>query len=439
MKKGIFDWFTFYSLARKRSFFAVAAVVVGFALLAGLSYTILDTSVTVSSTISLVNNLQTDGSLQAEKDKNDISESIARNSVALIQSDNVLKQAMDLSKITKSVSDFSKGVKVSRVDESNVIEITVTYNDPTRAANAANNLAQVACEEIQRRNTSPPVTATVLDRADTPSSKGKLISAVKKGFFGGVLGLICFLAVIFFLAIKDYTIRNFRLFCKTAKVDLLGILPAGQRPTSRQISESIRNVRAAFRAQIGDGKRVLLCSVDVQEGRAVVASGLANALADSGNKVLLIDADMRTSHIRSRLRVDSVYGLADVLLGKCSIADAIVPSTDYLDVICAATTYVEKPSDLLDCPVTLEMLEILSRRYDYILIDAPSVNSYGDAAALANKCDCSILVARYGKTRVDAALDALTVLKNTSARMLGIVANDVPSQYLPKQSSAKDD
>ena len=80
MKKGIFDWFTFYSLARKRSFFAVAAVVVGFALLAGLSYTILDTSVTVSSTISLVNNLQTDGSLQAEKDKNDISESIARNS-----------------------------------------------------------------------------------------------------------------------------------------------------------------------------------------------------------------------------------------------------------------------------------------------------------------------------------------------------------------------
>lgn len=87
----------------------MATVVVGFALLAGLSYTILDTSVTVSSTISLVNNLQTDGSLQAEKDKNDISESIARNSVALIQSDNVLKQAMDLSKITKAYLTFPKG------------------------------------------------------------------------------------------------------------------------------------------------------------------------------------------------------------------------------------------------------------------------------------------------------------------------------------------
>lgn len=92
---------------------------------------------------------------------------------------------MTEAKIFMDTASFARGVTVKRIDDSNALKITITYSDGVKAANMANQLATIGSDEIQRRFTSPPVSATVLDRASAPSTTTAMVKAVTKGFARG--------------------------------------------------------------------------------------------------------------------------------------------------------------------------------------------------------------------------------------------------------------
>ena len=163
--------------------------------------------------------------------------------------------------------------------------------------------------------------------------------------------------------------------------------------------ESVRILRAAVKHAAGsDAKCLLICSTGPKEGRSMIASGLALAFAETQDRVLLIDADMRSAHIRSRLRVDSVNGLSDVLTARVSIDKAIAKVNNHLDVICSTSSFVENPSALLESTAMYALLDSLRPKYDRILVDAPNANNFADACAVSAACDACVLVARYEKT-----------------------------------------
>ena len=436
---GIFSLASYASQVRRRSVFAILAMLVGFAVMAFLSYAILDKNVTVSSSIMLVNNLATDGSVAAEAQKAELTEEIAKDSVAIVSSLDVVDRAMTEAKIYMDTASFAKGVRVTRIDDSNALKITITYSDGVKAANMANQLATIGSDEIQRRFTSPPVSATVLDRAAAPSTTASLVKAVTKGFAGAILGMLFYLGFLFYFQIKDNFIRDFKKFCASRGTALLGILPAGEKGLDRRpgepVPESVRILRTAVRHAAGnDGKCLLICSTGPKEGRSTIASGLALAFSETEERVLLIDADMRSAHIRSRLRVDSVNGLSDVLTARVSIDKAVARVNEHLDVICSTSSFVENPSALLDSTAMYALLDALRSKYDRILVDAPNANSFADACSVSAACDGCILVGRYEKTRVDAADDAILKLQNSGGKLIGLIANAVPQIYRKKQT-----
>ena len=220
---------------------------------------------------------------------------------------------------------------------------------------------------------------------------------------------------------------------------MLGVLPSTEKPLDKRpgegMPESVRILRTAVKHAAGsDGKCLLICSTGPKEGRSMIASGLALAFAETQDRVLLIEADMRSAHIRSRLRVDSVNGLSDVLTARVSIDKAIAKVNDHLDVICSTSSFVENPSTLLESTAMYALLDSLRPKYDRILVDAPNANNFADACAVSAACDACVLVARYEKTRIDAADDAILKLQNSGGNLLGLIANDVPQAYRKKQT-----
>ena len=253
---GIFSFASYASQVRRRSIFAILAMFVGFAVMAFLSYAVLDKNVTVSSSIMLVNNLPTDGSVAAEAQKAELTEEIAKDSVAIVSSLDVVDRAMTEAKIFMDTASFARGVTVKRIDDSNALKITITYSDGVKAANMANQLATIGSDEIQRRFTSPPVSATVLDRASAPSTTTAMVKAVTKGFAGAILGMLFYLGFLFYFQIKDNFIRDYKKYCASRNTVLLGVLPSTEKPLDKRpgerMPESVRILRTAVKHAAGN-------------------------------------------------------------------------------------------------------------------------------------------------------------------------------------------
>lgn len=407
----------------------------GFGLFAALAFMLSGSSATVSATVMIVNNLSTDGSVDAEYQKTVTTDAVAKNSIAILTSSDLVKRAMEAESIRGDASTFLNSMKVEQVADSHVLRITVHYSKGETAAAFANRLAQLGCDEIQRRYTDPPITATVMDRAQAPSQKTNYIAIGIVGMLGALCAAIAFFASLYIVMIRGNAIRNFRKYSMQIEKPLLGMIPAGKSLTRMErqgvTQESLRIVRSVLKNKAGNAQVILVCSAGSSQGKTMIASGLAQALAESGGRVLLMDASMREPNVRSLLRVDSTYGLADILTGKSSLQRAMVPvSGDSLYVISAASTFVENPSAILESEEMKKLMKALRSAFDYIVIDAPYVNKFADAAALARETDCCILCARYAKTRVDDLTLAIDTLENAGGHVVGMVAVGVPT--LPK-------
>lgn len=186
------------------------------------------------------------------------------------------------------------------------------------------------------------------------------------------------------------------------------------------------NIRFALR---GKGcKSFCITSSSQGEGKSITMLNLAITFAETGQKVLLIDADLRRPAIARLLVENAAPGLSNVLAGLAteeeSIRKDIYPNLDVL----LSGDIPPNPSELLGSERMLELIQKLSDRYDYILVDTPPVNIVSDACVVANMLDGVLLLARQGRSRKESLKRAVNHLKLTNANLLGCVFNGVPQE-----------
>ena len=164
------------------------------------------------------------------------------------------------------------------------------------------------------------------------------------------------------------------------------------------------------------------CSGD---GKTLVASNLAVALALSDQRVMLIDADLRRPRLHLVFDVPQQRGLTDLLVGQASAADAIrrteVPN---LHLLTAGTT-PPNPSELLESLRFSEFLGRLEQYFDWVILDSPPVMPVTDSIVLSGKVDGVLMVASAETTPMPALRGALEQLKRGRASVLGVVLNQV--------------
>ncbi len=163
------------------------------------------------------------------------------------------------------------------------------------------------------------------------------------------------------------------------------------------------------------------------EGKSVTAVNTAYTMAQSGKKVLLIDADMRIPTVAKKLDLGKGAGLSNLLVGV-DRRDEIIQHIKYaktgvqFDILCAGEL-PPNPSELLGSKRMEMLLDTLKKHYNYIFIDLPPVSAVADAVIFSKYADGMMLVVRQDYCRTDALKETITQLRFANANIIGFVYN----------------
>ena len=166
-----------------------------------------------------------------------------------------------------------------------------------------------------------------------------------------------------------------------------------------------------------------ITSAKPSEGKSLTAANIAISYAMLGKKVLLIDADMRKPTQRRLWKVGRSTGLCDFLANICQLEIIKVENLP-LWLVCTGTI-PPNPSELLSSDRMKQFVAECSKRYDYVIIDTPPINTVADAQIISTYVDGIVIVSRSGNTTADELNAAIAAVRRAGGNLCGVVLNDL--------------
>jgi succinoglycan biosynthesis transport protein ExoP len=361
----------------------------------------------------------------------------------LAASEQVLTGVVEELGLDATTSELAQQITATPVAETTIIEITGTSADPVEAAAIANetaaSLADVVDEVESVGSQDSPVRLTTVQSAPTPTDPVSPRTALNLAL-GALLALGAALGLALLREVLDTRIRSTRDLEDTTDHPILGVigfdakakqrpLVVHQDPTSAR-AEAYRALRTNLQfVQVDSRDRVVVVTSSLPgEGKSTTTANLAIALADTDQRVLLIDADLRRPRLDQYLGVEGAVGLTDVLIGRAGLADAVQNwGHNHLYVLPAGRT-PPNPSELLDSKAMASLLDQLTPEFDWVIIDAPPLLPVTDAAVLASKASGVIIAVAAGKTTEHQLGSALERLETVGAPVSGVVLTMAPTR-----------
>ena len=197
-----------------------------------------------------------------------------------------------------------------------------------------------------------------------------------------------------------------------------------------RVAEAYKMIRTnlLFTLANANSKIVVFSSAEPSAGKSTLCSNLAIVMAQTGAKVLLIDADMRKPVLHRNFRVSKTLGLSKIL-GNLNKVDECVHHNvaPNLDLI-PSGSIPPNPSELLGSDRMKQLLAQAEEQYDYIFVDSPPLGVVADVLVVAPQSAGVVLVARQKQTTYDELEKCVEAIKQINATMLGVVVTDVHSE-----------
>ena len=285
---------------------------------------------------------------------------------------------------------------------------------------------------LRDKATHDPVTTISAAGKATQIAPKKMDNLVKAAFIGLLLGF----GLALLQEYLDDRINAVEDAQRVLKVPSLGYIPLIESEDSRlllhsrqrgSVLESYRVVRAnvQFASIDTPTSSLLITSTMPGEGKSITASNLAVALALDERRVILVDADLRRPTIHRKFDIASQPGLTNVLLGQIALDDALRDTeVAGLKVLTAGTT-PPNPAEMLNSEAMRQLHMELKSRADIVIFDSPPMLSAADAQVLSAEIDGIIYVVQFGETKKSALRHAAELMKQSRARVLGIVFNKI--------------
>lgn len=198
-----------------------------------------------------------------------------------------------------------------------------------------------------------------------------------------------------------------------------------------RVSEAYKVVRSNLMFLGSSTKAILFTSCVECEGKSTVSLNVARSLAESGKKVVYIDADMRKSVFSSRHRVrNHTMGLSQFLSDQAILNDVIYATEQENLYVITTGPFPPNPSELLSRDLFAEAIEVLKSTFDYIIIDAPPITATTDPAVIASACDGSVMVVAAKKVSARVIRECIVQLQRTGTPVLGAILNKADPKYL---------
>ncbi len=363
--------------------------------------------------------------------------------VELVQSRRVAEDVVSRLQLPVTPETLAGRVTAASALDSVLIDVSVRDVSPASAAVTANAVGQVFTELVDEleRPVDPAAPQAVAVRVVQPaaepvgpSSTGlpvTLALGLLVGLAVGVAGAVARNAL-------DTSIKSPEQLRFAAGAPNLGTIAHDAAVPRRPLTvhedsqspraEAFRQLRTNLQFIDVDTPRkvIVVTSALPNEGKTTTVTNLAIALALAGNRVLVVDADLRRPKVATLLGVDRTAGLTSVLSGRVEVGRVIQPWGGLFDVL-ASGPLPPNPSELLASDHMNKVLTELREQYDTVLVDSPPLLPVTDAAAVAPATDGAILVCRFKQTTRSEVESAVGALSAVGAPLLGTVFTMVPS------------
>ena len=262
----------------------------------------------------------------------------------------------------------------------------------------------------------------------------------------GLLSLVAGIGLALLLEYADRTVKSTQDVEVASGASVLGMIPilddvpdddTGEMLKARDLyvfthpksraAECCRSIRTnlLFSGADRELKVVTVASANPREGKTTSVIYLGTTMAQSGQRVLLVDTDMRRPRLHKSMGVSRGVGLSNLMLGEASFDDVIktseIPNLYVLP--CGPTP--PNPAELLLSQKFQTVLDGLRERFDRILLDSPPLQAVTDAAVLARRSDGVIVVVQAGKTLRDDLERSVKQLRDVNAHLVGVILNDL--------------
>lgn len=263
---------------------------------------------------------------------------------------------------------------------------------------------------------------------------------MQNGIQGAIIGFFATIILIFVVIFLQDEIRDPEEITRRWGVPVLAVI-ASYNNTSHPVitvsqprapvSESFRSLRTnlQFSSVENPLKKILVTSASPSDGKTSIAANLAAVLAQGDREVLVIDSDLRRPRMHKIFQVSNRIGLSDYFIRPEDKLAGVVKRTNIpkLSVITSGSL-PPNPSELLSSSKMLDVLKILEKHFDTLIMDPPPLLAVTDALVLAPRMDGVILIMNPHNTKRGALKHAIEQLKRVNANLLGIVLNNVQTK-----------
>ncbi|MDX6622088.1 MAG: tyrosine-protein kinase [Solirubrobacterales bacterium] len=347
-----------------------------------------------------------------------------------------------------SGEEVEKAITSSQQGEADIIQIKATTNDPDKAAEIANVFAEEFItfrETEQERGPEGELAAKVqlVERAE-PETSPVSPSTTRNLIFGGLIGLALGIGLALMLEQLDRRVKRQDDLPEVTGLPLLATVPKREAFDEKHLgrgslSPAEAEIFLMLRANLRyfnvrkDIRSVLVTSAGPGEGKTMISLGLALGATMSGERVLLIEGDMRDPSLGRALRVGDAPGLSWLLSdpdAELSQAIATVPAREIAEIAGDATLDVlpsgripPNPTELIESKRMRELLAKAQSEYDFVVIDTPPILLVADAIPLVPMVSGVLAVSGLGVSTRTSANDLAEQLERMEAPTLGLVAN----------------
>lgn len=255
------------------------------------------------------------------------------------------------------------------------------------------------------------------------------------------IGFILAAGAAFLLEYLDDSLKNPDEVQKTLGLTTLGAIPVMEETATRgelavvasshsMASEAFRVLRTNLRFAGVDRplQTILITSPAPSEGKSLTVANLGAALAQAGERVILVDADLHRPRLHRVFGLRNNRGVTSALLEEHPNLDGLLQDTTVPGLqVLTSGPLPPNASELLGSAHMRELLSQLSRQADVLLLDSPPATALADAAVLATQTDGVLLVLDAGNTRREAARRAIEALGRVNARVVGAILNRLPT------------
>ncbi|MCL4499595.1 MAG: polysaccharide biosynthesis tyrosine autokinase [Chloroflexi bacterium] len=338
-------------------------------------------------------------------------------------------------------------VTAATVQDTNLIKISATDNQPAQAYRIVKETVDVFANELSKTGKpsqgkgvsfGPLASADVVDPASIPVDpiKPNLYQNMALALLLGCSGSVGSVMV---LELFDRSIKDSDDLARAMSIPMVGMIPKSDRPGLEMVarpasaaSEAYRSLRTSI--QTINGTRPLrtvgVTSAGLGDGKTTVSANLAVALAQAGHQVILVSCDFRRPSLHKLFHLPNENGLSEVLTRKMTLEKSISHIDDRIGVIVSGTI-PPNPAELLGSQRMKAVVDDLKTIAEYVILDCPPVVPVTDAALVGSIVDGTLLIVRAGKTNRKAALRAKELLDGVGTWIPGVILNGaaVSSEY----------